>query len=168
MTSCIFVAVVGFTITLVDIDAIISVNVEFVASIADAVVGAESIAASCMSRTAVGVCSTLVYVFADKPVAHVLESDPAFACERARVISTVCLRTARHVLDALIDVVAVAVHSVPSPADVAVAFVATDVICASSIDITVVIEEQDCSVALVNVGASYAVAVVTNIACAVE
>jgi len=121
-----------------------------------------------MSRTIVGVSIALVDILANKPVAHVLESNPAFAGERARVISAVSLRTTRHVLNALVNVVTVAVHTVFSPANVAVALVASDVICASSVDIAVVIVEQNRGVALVDIKTSNTVAVKTDIARAVE
>lgn len=137
----IFVAVVRFAITLVDVDAIISVVVELVSSVADALVGPKSIAASSVCWTIVGISIALVDVFTDEPVSHVLESGPAFASERTRVIGAIRLRTARSVLDAFIDVVAVAVHSVASPADIAVTLVAADVIGASSVDIAIMVVE---------------------------
>lgn len=137
----IFVAVVRFAITLVDVDAIISVVVELVSSVADALVGPKSIAASSVCWTIVGISIALVDVFTDEPVSHVLETDPAFASERTRVIGAIRLRTARSVLDAFIDVVAVAVHSVASPADIAVTLVAADVIGASSVDIAIMVVE---------------------------
>lgn len=137
----IFMAVVRFAITLVDVDAIISVVVELVSSVADALVGPESIAASSVCWTIVSISIALVDVFTDEPVSHVLESGPAFASERTRVIGAIRLRTARSVLDAFIDVVAVAVHSVASPADIAVTLVAADVIGASSVDIAIMVVE---------------------------
>ena len=137
----IFVAVVRFAVALVDVDAIISVAVELVSSVADALVGPERIAASSMRWTIVGISIALVDVLTDEAVAHVLESDPALASERTRVIGTVRLWTARSVLDAFIDVVAVAVHSVASPANVAVTLVAADVVGALSVDVAVVVEE---------------------------
>jgi hypothetical protein len=137
----IFMAVVRFAITLVDVDAIISVVVELVSSVADALVGPESIAASSVCWTIVSISIALVDVFTDEPVSHVLESGPAFASERTRVIGAIRLRTARSVFDAFIDVVAVAVHSVASPADIAVTLVAADVIGASSVDIAIMVVE---------------------------
>jgi len=164
----IFVAVVRFAITLVDVDAIISVVVELVSSVADALVGPKSIAASSVCWTIEGISIALVDVFTDEPVSHVLESGPAFASERTRVIGAIRLRTARSVLDAFIDVVAVAVHSVASPADIAVTLVAADVIGASSVDIAIVVIEQDCGVALIDIGTRDAIAIVSFVTGAVE
>lgn len=137
----IFVAVVRFAVALVDVDAIISVVVELVSSVADALVGPERIAASSMRRTIVGISIALVDVFTDEAVAHVLESDPALASERARVIGAIRLWTARSVLDAFIDIVAVAVHSVASPANVAFTLVAADVVGTSGVDIAIMVVE---------------------------
>ena len=164
----IFVAVVGLTVALVDVDAIISIDVELVPSVADTVVGAKGVATSSMCRADVSICSTLVDVFTDQSIAHVLESNPTFAGKRARVIGTICLWTARRFLVTLVDVGTVAVHSVASPANVAVTLVASDVIRASSVDVTIVVVEQYCGVALVHVGACDAIAIVTDVTGAVE